>query len=86
MGGGVWSSGFDSALDLRSDLTPARIDPPTAADLPRNRKEKAGLESLVAPLQTKTSLKTKGLAKESCETQYSGTGSFIRCRSRRDSS
>ena len=85
-GGRVWSSGLDSVLVLQSDLTPARIDPPTAVGLPRNRKEKAGLESLVAPLQTKTSLKMKGFAKESCTTQRSGTGSFIRCRSRRDSS
>jgi len=85
-GGAVWSSSLDSAPDLQSDLTPARLGPPTAADLPRNRKEKAGLESLLAPLQTKTSLEMKGLVKESCTTQHSGTGSFIRCRSRRDSS
>jgi hypothetical protein len=57
----VWFSGLDGALDPRSDLTPAGIDPPTTADLPRNHKEETGLESLPTPRQTKVSLEMKGL-------------------------
>lgn len=80
------SSGLDGALNPQSVLTPARIDSPTAAGLPRNRKEKAKLESLPTPREKKTSLKMKGLVKEGYTTQHSSMESIIRCRSRRDSS